>query len=162
MKRRNFAIALVGAIILQSSLVPYLSLGWFRPDLPLIVLTFLAVRRGPLEGAVAGFLVGLVSDTLSTSFFGLASLAYSTAAFLSGKLFYSDTPLSLDRWALVSAISAISYTTLFSYFYTLGDPVPFGTMFVRQALPTTAYTWIIGMIWAISPLYERRKGIRLN
>ncbi|HEB84055.1 MAG TPA: rod shape-determining protein MreD, partial [Bacteroidetes bacterium] len=69
MKPWAIVIALAAAIILQATLVPYMAVRWFRPDLPLLVLVFVATRRGPLAGVVAGFLTGIAADAVGTDFF---------------------------------------------------------------------------------------------
>ena len=162
MKDRTLLIALALTVVLQASIVPFLSIGSFRPNLPVLVLIFIAARRGPFYGVIAAFLTGLAVDGLSTGFMGLSSFTFSIVAFLTGKVFYSDVPMAVGRWALASGIGCLIYSILFIYIYTLGSEASFGSVLFRMALPTTLYTWVFGMFWAISPLYERRGGVRLD
>ncbi len=162
MKLQALVIAAIAAIVLQVSLIPYLALASITPQLPLLVVIFIGTRRGPYIGVIAGFFTGLILDALSTGFLGLSSMTYSLVGFLSGKIFYWDVALPLGRWALASVVGVLFNTIFFTYVYTLGDAPPFGVMLVRQALPTAGYTWLVGMLWAISPLYERRGRMRLE
>lgn len=162
MRTRTLLIALAVAVVLQASVVPFLGSGAFRPDLVVLVLIFFAARRGAYLGIITGFATGLIIDSLTAGFLGLSSFCYSTVAFLVGKAFYSDVPLPLDRWALASALGVIVNSLLFAYFYTLGDAPPFTVILMKQVLPMVLYTWLLGMLWAISPLYERRGGVRLE
>jgi len=162
MKLQYLIIISLVAVVLQVSLIPYLSLAAIVPQLPLLVIIYLGARRGPYVSVLFGFGVGLLMDALSTGFLGLTSFSYSLVGFLSGKLFYWDVALPIGRWALASAVGCIFSTVIFTYVYTLGDAPPFHVMLLRQALPTAGYTWLVGMLWAISPLYEQRGGMRLE
>lgn len=162
MRLQTLIISAIVAIVLQVSLVPYISLSSITPQLPLLVVIFIGTRRGSYVGVIAGFLTGLLLDAFSTGFLGLSAMTYSLVGFLSGKVFYWDVALPLGRWALASAVGVLFNTIIFTYIYTLGDAPPFSVMLLRQALPTAGYTWLVGMLWAISPLYERRGGMRLE
>ena len=65
----------VALLVLQTTFIPFLSLGGVVPDLLLIWVVSFALVRGQMEGAVGGFVVGLLEDLLTTKFFGLAALA---------------------------------------------------------------------------------------
>ncbi len=162
MKPWAIVIALAAAIILQATLVPYMAVRWFRPDLPLLVLVFVATRRGPLAGVVAGFLTGIAADAVGTDFFGLSSFAYSLAAFAAGKLYRSDSRLSVFAWAKASGLAALLYGTVYAAIYTLGEAPPFQRILLVHALPTAIYTWALGMLWALSPLYGTRRRVHLG
>jgi len=58
----------------------------YAPDLLLIALLFFAVRSRPGAGAVAGFLVGLLTDAVAPSGFGAAAFALTIIGYLAGWL----------------------------------------------------------------------------
>lgn len=149
-------------IVLQLTLVPYIALASITPEIPILFVIYLGARRGPYWGVIAGFVMGMILDGLSTGFLGLSSMTYSLVGFLSGKVFFWDVALPIGRWALASAVGVIFWSTIFTYVYTLGDAPPFISMLLHQAVPKAGYTWLLGMLWAISPLYERRGGMRLE
>ncbi len=154
-------IILVLSILLQVSLVPYMSVLWFKPDIPIIVLTFIAVRRGSLQGMFASFGTGVVVDSLHADFFGISSFCYLLATFVSGKLFYYNIPMPIRRWGLASGVSTLVYSVLYSFIYTLDNDHSFLQILIMHSGPMFLYTWAIALIWAISPLYEKRDMIRL-
>jgi rod shape-determining protein MreD len=162
MKPQTIIIAGAAAMILQVTVIPYLSLGAITPEIPILLVIFIGARQGPYTGVITGFFAGLAMDALSTGFLGLSSMTYSLVGFLSGKVFFWDVALPLGRWALASATGVLLWSMVFTYVYTLGEAPPFTVMALRQALPTAGYTWLVGMLWAISPLYERRGGMRLE
>lgn len=63
---RAVAIALViaAAVLLQTALMPHLSIAGFRPDLLLLVTVLFALRDGPLTGTAVAFASGLLGDLL--------------------------------------------------------------------------------------------------
>lgn len=162
MKMRTPLIVLAIVVALQASIVTYLSLGAVQPFLPVLVIIFIGARRGPYMAVITGFFTGLLLDALATGFMGLSSFSLSIVGFLSGKVFYSDVPLPLGIWAAASAVGTLVFSIIFAYLFTLGDAPPFWFVLVRHALPTALYTWALGMLWAISPLYERRSRLRLG
>lgn len=162
MKIQTILLLAAAIIVLQLTLIPYLALASITPELPILFVIYLGARRGPYYGVIAGFVIGLILDGLSTGFLGLSSMTYSLVGFLAGKVFFWDVALPLGRWALASVVGVLFWSTIFTYVYTLGDAPPFVVMLLRQALPKAGYTWLVGMLWAISPLYERRGGMRLE
>jgi rod shape-determining protein MreD len=65
------------------------------PDFLMLALMVYALRTRPGRAAVAGFLIGLLSDSLTTQAFGAAMLAYSVVGYLAawGKaVFFADNP----------------------------------------------------------------------
>jgi rod shape-determining protein MreD len=66
------------------------------PDFLLLALIVYALRTSPGRAAIAGFLIGLLSDSLTPEAFGSAMLAYSVVGYLAawGKaVFFADNPV---------------------------------------------------------------------
>ncbi len=63
------------------------------PDFLLLALLVYAIRARPGQGAIAGFIVGLASDSLSPAAFGAEALAHTVIGYLAawGKaVFFAD------------------------------------------------------------------------
>jgi len=161
LRTRTLLIVLSVSILLQVVFVQYISAKWFRPDLPLLVILYFSARRGSFYGVIAGFFAGLIIDAFSVGFFGLSCMAYSMAGFLVGKLFYFELPLPLSRWMLASITGIALHGLIFAYFYSLHDSPAFTTLLLIHVFPAVAYTWVLGMLWAISPAYDRRSKIKI-
>lgn len=70
-------LVLVTTALMQTSLVPFLALGGYRPDLLLLVTIAFALREGLLPGLRIGFVAGLLSDLLrNQSPVGLTALVF--------------------------------------------------------------------------------------
>ena len=72
------------AAILQSTLFRYISILGVKPDLVLIILVFIASRRGSMVGQISGFLGGFIEDLLSISPLGFNALIKTIIGYLYG------------------------------------------------------------------------------
>jgi rod shape-determining protein MreD len=86
MSGRGTKYALAGILLLLTTLhfvVPGLFGGaHFTPDFLLLALLVFAIRARPGHAAIAGFLVGLVADSLTPAAFGAGVLAYTVVGYL--------------------------------------------------------------------------------
>ena len=81
---------LAGPAVLLAAFVVQLTLSAAWPgsvvffDLPLLVVVYYALNRGPTVGLVLGGAVGLLQDGLTGSLLGAAALSKSLVGFLAG------------------------------------------------------------------------------
>ena len=79
-------IVVMVAFVLQISVMPQFKLFGVQPDLILVVAIVVAVQDGPVEGAVVGFLGGMLQDIASPQVMGVSALTKTLAAFAAGML----------------------------------------------------------------------------
>ncbi len=60
--------------------------GRFAPDFVFVALLFFAIRSRPGAGAVAGFLVGLLTDAVAPTTFGAAAFSLTIVGYAAGWL----------------------------------------------------------------------------
>ncbi len=85
----------LGAMILQTTIVPMIGVLGVRPDLVILALFFLSVRFGMLTGIWAGFAIGLMQDVYAPSqMLGQASLAGTIIGGFFG--FFNDRTMRID------------------------------------------------------------------
>ncbi len=72
------------AILLQSTLLHWVALKGVKPDLALVVLVYVAIRKGSMVGQVSGFAAGIVEDVLSLSPLGYHALFRTVLGFFYG------------------------------------------------------------------------------
>jgi rod shape-determining protein MreD len=77
-------LLLAAAVLLQSTLLRWVALKGVKPDLALIVLVFVAIRRGSMAGQVSGFLAGLVEDVVSLAPLGFNALLRTLLGYFYG------------------------------------------------------------------------------
>lgn len=99
--------------ILQTTLVPSLAIWSVFANLPLLVVVSWGLLRGPREGALWGFIAGLMVDLLSGAPFGAATVSLIVVGFLAG---LGETTVFRARIALpmmVMLLATIVYELLF-------------------------------------------------
>jgi rod shape-determining protein MreD len=77
-------IFLVAAILLQSTVLGHIAIDTVRPDLALIILVFVSLRRGSMVGQASGFLSGILEDFMSVSPLGFHPLMRVVIGYLYG------------------------------------------------------------------------------
>jgi rod shape-determining protein MreD len=94
--RVQLLFVLVLLLVLQFYIRPRLWNARVSPDFLLIALMLFAMRSGPGAGAVAGFLVGLIEDTLTPARFGAGALAHTLVGYFAAwgrAVFFADNML---------------------------------------------------------------------
>ncbi len=93
MRPAPLVVALAGAVVIQTSLMPLLKFGSVQPDLLLVLVALTALEAGPVQGGRAGLVVGAVQDLLWGRYLGLFAGSRALAGYVGGYLqvrFYHD------------------------------------------------------------------------
>ncbi len=77
-------LAILATALLQSTVVPYLAIGWAKPDVILVIVVLVGLLYGPAQGALGGLCAGLLEDLFSGRFIGLFGLTRMLAGYLAG------------------------------------------------------------------------------
>jgi len=72
------------AVVLQSTLLRWVAIRGVIPDLALIILVFVSIRRGSMNGQLSGFVTGVIEDFLSLSPLGFHAFIRTVVGFLYG------------------------------------------------------------------------------
>ena len=94
--RLQLALVLALLVLLHFYVRPRLWSSRLSPDFLLIALMLFSMRSSPGVAAVAGFIVGLVADSLTPARFGAAALAHTIVGYLASwgrSLFFADNLL---------------------------------------------------------------------
>jgi rod shape-determining protein MreD len=151
---------LIGIAILQSTVVPQISVWGVFPDLPLLVVVSWSLVRGKREGIIWGFVAGLAVDFLSGAPFGAATLALMAAGFLSGlgeaTVFRTHILLPLVTVFLATAV----YDLLFLLVVQVsGQNVAWLGSLLRIVLPSAVLnTCLIPIVFGLTRILCRRFG----
>ena len=84
MRAAGVTLAIVLALVLQTTLSRFLVRGTIAVDLVLVVVVYVALNSGPVTGLLAGTAAALIQDALSTGVIGIAGLAKTVVGFLAG------------------------------------------------------------------------------
>ena len=80
--RWRLGVVLLVLVVLHFGFRPFLGAGRVAPDFLLLALLVYSIGARPGEGAVAGFLVGLLADSLSPVAFGAGIFAHTVIGYL--------------------------------------------------------------------------------
>ena len=80
-----FFLTILG-LVLESTLLSEYTVAGVKPDLLLILVIFNCIFRGPYQGSLFGFFVGLLEDLYLGNFIGLNALTKGFTSFLGGWL----------------------------------------------------------------------------
>ena len=129
------ALLVFVAAVLQVSVFTSLQIGAGAPDVLLVTLAAVALLRGPIYGASAGFFGGLVVDTATLETLGLTSLLLIVVGYWIGR-YAETTGKGRARAPLLSvAVATVAYAFgAYALHFLLGDPVSARLVLV-EALP---------------------------
>jgi rod shape-determining protein MreD len=75
---RNLLLLFViaGAVVLQTSVLPFYLYSPFKPDLLLIAMVYIALRASLVSGALTAWSLGLIKDVFSGLYLGLNAFSF--------------------------------------------------------------------------------------
>jgi rod shape-determining protein MreD len=137
------AALLFVAAIVQVSIFTQVNILDGVPQLVLVTLVGVALLRGSVAGATAGFFAGLVVDTATLATLGLTSLVLTVSGYCIGR--YGETT-GRDR-AHAPFLSVAVVTILYSFgvlvvHFMLGERAPAGDV-TRSVLPTMVLNLVL-------------------
>lgn len=143
----RLGLLLVLLVVLQTSLLPHLSVAGVVPDLGLVAAVALAVRFGPELGASFGFAAGLAADLFLQTPLGLSAFAFGFTAFLVGIL---QNRLARPAWWIRPAIAAAAGIVAGICFVGLGALVGQTQLWalrsIRTILLAAAYDGVVAVL----------------
>jgi len=138
-----FILLLFGfsAIIVQSLVVQLIEVNLWQPDLVLVIVLLVGKRFDPIKGSTAGFVLGILQDSLSPLPVGLTALPKALVGYASGKtkiLRLEGAMYYLWFILLIFAHEAITY--LFLQYKT---DLTFTYLLYSRVFPNTVYTTLM-------------------
>ncbi len=150
----RYAVLIVILIIVQKTLIWLIALTSYdiTPDIVLIGIVYIGIRKGKITGSIGGFITGLLIDFLSFSFLGLMALSKATAGFVAG---FFNNENKIERYTytyvfmLIVFVCSLANNVLYFTLYYQGTMLGFGDVLLRYIIPTAVYTSIISSLPAI-------------
>lgn len=154
----KYYLLLTLLIIIQSTFIWLIAISEYNvvPDLVLVGVVLMGIKRGKIEGMLSGFFAGLILDIMAGSFLGLLALIYTLMGFTAG--FFQETKekeKTLSRKQFMLLIAVISFISNFIffqiYFLTAASIHSFLEIIYIYVLPSTIYTLLISIIYVLIP-----------
>ena len=145
------AVLVVLVAIVQVSILAPISILGGTPDALLVVLVCLALLRGSIAGAVAGFAGGLLVDTATLGTLGITALLLTVAGYWAGR--YGETtgrgrahavPLTVAVMTVLVALGGLGLH------YMLGETVSAHRAIVTTLLPAIPLNLLLA--WPLNRL----------
>ncbi len=135
--------------VLQTTLVPAISIYSIKPDLLFIILFLLAIKTGAMPALYIGFFMGLAQDIYSPVILGQNALAKTLAGFFAG--LFNEKVMRLDPFfqAVLLVLTILLGDMIFlivQMVKTGGTMQIFGIEMVTSALPRAIYSLVFGII----------------
>ena len=143
--RTFLAVAILSGGVAHATMGPALRIADVAPDIPLIVVVMLALRRGPEFGCGAGFLAGLLQDAATGGLLGVQALTKSVIGFgvgaLGGRLRVSQPLVQVPGLVVLSVVEGVARFALLQLFHY---PASFGELMTYVVLPQAIYNGFLG------------------
>jgi len=143
--RTFLAVAVLSGGVAHATMGPALRIADVAPDIPLIVVVMLALRRGPEFGCGAGFLAGLLQDAATGGLLGVQALTKSLIGFgvgaLAGRLRVSQPLVQVPGLVVLSLVEGVARFALLQLFHF---PASFGELMTYVVLPQSIYNGFLG------------------
>ena len=143
--RTFLAVAVLSGGVAHATMGPALRIADVAPDIPLIVVVMLALRRGPEFGCGAGFLAGLLQDAATGGLLGVQALTKSVIGFgvgaLGGRLRVSQPLVQVPGLVVLSLVEGVARFALLQLFHF---PASFGELMTYVVLPQAIYNGFLG------------------
>lgn len=137
-------------LLVQTGIIRFLSIDGIVPDLVLLWVVALAIRRGQIPATSAGFLLGLAQDILSgDGMLGLSALTKTLAGFIAGYFYNENKTLQTMgsyRILLIAGLVSLVHDGLYFLLFLQGSGISWSRSLLAYGLPTTAYTLAIALI----------------
>ncbi|MER3523247.1 MAG: rod shape-determining protein MreD [Ignavibacteria bacterium] len=151
--RRNFSAVVLSLllVLLQTTIVNVLTLGYAVPDLLILWIVVLAIRRGQVVATLYGFGIGVFLDLISGSdgMLGLSALSKSLAGFVAGYFYHEnriELTLSSVRLVVVVGSAALLHNAVYFLIFLRGSDVIWWRAVSEHGVPSTLYTTVLSVI----------------
>ena len=140
-------ILILLCFVLQSTILPALSLGGITPNLLVILTASVGFTRGDTSGMLVGFVCGILTDISYGDMLGFYALLLAYIGFVNGqfsRIFYPEDVKLPIALIIVSDLTyeLISYIMLF----LLRGRLDFLYYFARIIVPKAIYTIVLTLL----------------
>ncbi|MEO8091883.1 MAG: rod shape-determining protein MreD [bacterium] len=131
----RIAVIILLAAVLQVSFFSYLSIFGSVPDLVGVVVVSLGLLGGGVIGAVCGFVLGLVMDSLLLQTLGVSSIVLLAMGYLAGRYREGfEISSSLAPPLLAAGLTVLGASIFAAIQLMLGVETPVSLLVVREVL----------------------------
>ncbi|WP_337865300.1 rod shape-determining protein MreD [Ignavibacterium sp.] len=142
-------LLLIPVLIIQTTVVPLISIGQVIPDLILILLIYYSITEGQIYGTVLGFFYGLIFDLVTGSLLGSAMISKTVAGFVAG-YFSSENKIEIYlmffNFGMIVFLSALVDQIIYAFFSAFDISSNILMIFFQNAFLPAFYTALLSII----------------
>ena len=136
-------------LVIQTTIIPLVSINGIVPDLILILLVFYSMRLGQIYGTILGFIYGFLFDIITGNLLGSTMLSYTLAGFIAG--YFSnenkrDIYFKSYSFALIVFLCTVIESVIKSFFTSIDLNMSLVNLFFRQGLFPGLYTSLLSVV----------------
>ncbi|MDD6034994.1 MAG: rod shape-determining protein MreD [Lachnospiraceae bacterium] len=141
-------LQLIVCFLLQSTVMPAISMAGVVPDLLLILIITVAYTRGRIAGMFTGLAAGLLTDACFGEMVGLCALFYLCIGYLAGfsKKIYDERDYMVPILMMIAGEFLYSFSYYVAHFL-LRSRTEFGYYFLHLILPRMVYTVLAAVVF---------------
>lgn len=137
---------LVVTIIIQSTLMPLISIKGIHPDLLLVIVVSYALLSGKEKGVGMGFFAGLLQDLVSGGIFGISTLSKLATGYMFGlaerKVFKEHVLLPVLATLVATLFNGLVGIILLLLF---GCKIDIAAAIMQNIVPLLGYNLIVAV-----------------
>jgi rod shape-determining protein MreD len=157
------ALTVFGGGLAHFTLTPALRVADVAPDIPLLVVLLLALRRGPEFGCLAGFAAGLLQDAAGGGLVGVQAFTKGLVGFAIGNLggrFRVTQPLvQVPGLVLLSVAEGLGRYVVLKLFHF---PASFADLMTYVVLPQALYNGFLGAVLVFALAWSESVRARMS
>ena len=146
MKAAGSVLAIILALVVQTTLARFLVRGSLGVDLVLVAVIYIALTSGPVAGLLSGTVAGLLQDALSGGIIGIGGLAKTVVGFLTGVVGTQFIVAQPFPRFVVFLAATLLHITIFAGLYAILDVRQFGNPYGVGAIGQAAGNALVGVI----------------
>lgn len=139
-------LAILLTLIVQLAVVRKIAILGVQPDLTILLVVLLALRRGPRTGTLLGFAIGLLQDLLVPETLGMNALSKSVVGWAVGKL---SRQLALEGPMLyfgLVGVTVLAHDFIYLVCLTRLDVGRLLTIYFTHSVPAALYTALVSTL----------------
>lgn len=156
------ALLVVLALLLQGAWAHKIAIYGLRPDFVLLVLVYIGISGGQVQGTLFGFFSGLLLDVYDPQALGVNALTNSLIGFAVGYSRVGVVAEDLRVHVPLLFLAGLLHDTIYYTLYGLSTPSAILPMVARYGLGSAVYTACVGTVLFLALSLRFGGGVSLD
>jgi rod shape-determining protein MreD len=143
-----YALAAILIAFFHVVLSNLIAIGGITPNLMIILVVWITLKRGQFVGLFAGFLGGMIYDIVTMDVIGTNALSQTVMAFVTG-FFYregkEEHTVKSMKFLGILFFACLVHNLIYYFFYIKLSDLSFWNFFFKYGIAGSLYTTVIGI-----------------